>query len=255
MPEFPDITVVLIHYRRLDELKKCIESLRKYLKYPEEKLTWIVVDDSGDSQYGELFKSIKKYSTIEWIETPKNGGFGATFNYANRLVKTEYTLFIESDYILTKALDLRIGAALLETRKNIGMLRYRGTAGGHIVSHQFESNVSDYLPDYQDGVGLPGKLTYLQLDSGSPDLYLWSNGPHLRHKSFTDFYGAYPEGQKLGIAEEAYAHQVRDGMKVFGAPALAILPEWILMHWQHIGDSFQNTEFDLEHKFSFSRTE
>jgi hypothetical protein len=113
-----------------------------------------------------------------------------------------------------------------------------------VVYHQFESDISDYCPDYQDGVGLPGKLTYLQLDSGSHALYLYSNGPHLKHIRFHAVYGMYPEGKRLGETEEAYAHTVKDRMKLPDAPAIAITPAFIPMLWDHIGVSFQHSEAD-----------
>lgn len=126
----------------------------------------------------------------------------------------------------------------------IGMFRYRGTAGTHLVLHQMEVDISAYIPDYQDGVGLAGKLTYCLIDQGSPSLYIYSHGPHLKRKSFHQFYGAYPEGLKLGPTEEAMAHQVKERMPLAGAPPIGILPAWIANYWDDIGQSYQGSEFD-----------
>jgi hypothetical protein len=134
----------------------------------------------------------------------------------------------------------------METKPDIGMVRYRGTAGDHLIYHQFEADIKEYYNDYQMGVGLPGKLSYLQLDSGSPSLYIYSHGAHLKHIRFHKHYGLYPEGLLLGQTEEAYAHTVKDLMKAAGAPAIVIFPEYIPMWFDHIGQSYQLTDHDKE---------
>lgn len=252
MPEFPHIAVLCITYERPDELVRTITALKKNVVYPTDKLHWIISDDSRAKEGNEeTFRKHRQFNALDlkWLSTPANYGWGKHVNWALKQVDTEYIFFIEDDYICEKKLDLRIGVALLETRKNIGMLRYRGTGGSHIVYHAFQSDISGYLPDFQEAGGaLPGQVTYMQLDSGSPDLYLYSHGAHLRRQSFTAFYGEYPNGYKMGALEEAYAHHVRDMMKTPNAPALAIMPEWIPNAFNHIGVSRQHTEVDIERK-------
>lgn len=242
--KFPDVTVIVLTYKRAELVQQCISTLRERLQYPDDKLRYMVADDC--SGVADELKRKRDMKGVQFISTPENGGFGRNYNNAMTSLETDLYFFIESDYMLMKELDLRAGVGLLETRRNIAYLRYRGTAGAHTVFHQFETDITDYYPEYREGVGLEGKLTYLQLDSGSPTAYLFTNGCHLARKSNMIFYAPYPVGGTLGHQEEAMCFQVKDRMKLEGAPALAVLPNWCHMWFDHIAPTYQLTEFDRE---------
>ncbi len=248
MADWPPLTILICTYNRVEEIECTVEALANGLTYPEDKLHWLVTDDSSPDNYLVKLKRLKLFQAlhIEVISTPARGGWGKNVNFGLAHVGTSYLYFSEDDYVLCQPLDLRIGIALLETRANIGLLRYRGVAGEPVVAHQFESDISAYLPDYQDGAGLPGRLGYWQLDSGSPALYLYSHGPHLKRRAFHAYHGPYPEGLPLGETEERFAHAVKDRMKNDWqhAPAIAILSSWMSMWFDHIGKSYQHTELD-----------
>lgn len=243
---WPNLSIVICTYDRFSEINRTVEALDLHLKYPRTSLQWVIADDHSPEGYVEELRQspiIKKTGAIFSI-TDENSGWAANVNKALRKVKSDYVFFIEDDYVLTQDLDLRVGLALFEALPHLGYLRYRGTAGGHIILHQMEADIQATYPKYQQGLGLPGRVTYCLLDSNSPDLYLYTHGPHLKRKSFHEFYGNYPEGLRLGETEEKFAHMVKDGMKLSGAPALGILPEWIPMYFDHIGQSYQHTEKD-----------
>lgn len=245
---WPKVTILICTYNRPNEINRTILALLSKLDYPKDCLEWVICDDHSPDSYVEKLSGFKSVELIKprFVITPENRGWAANVNQGLLAVKTDYVFFIEDDYLLRKDLDLGVGVALMETRQNIGMVRYRGTAGEHIIYHQFETDISEYYPDYQDGVGLPGKLCYMQLDSGSPALYLYSHGAHLKHMRFLNFFGPYPEGFKLGQTEEKYAHIVKDKMKEPGSPAIAVLPDWIPMWFDHIGQSYQLGELDVQ---------
>ncbi len=242
--DWPEVTILICTYERKDELEKTVTALRENFDYPN--LKWLICDDSSPSKYAVELSRTKPYRSppLRVVHTAQNSGWGANVNHGLSEVKSEFVFFIEDDYVLKKPLDLKIGMALLLTQPHVGMLRYRGTAGEHIILHQLDANVSEQLPDHRDGMGTPGHLTFALLDSGSPSLYLYSHGAHLKRKSFHEFYGMYPEGLKLGETEEGYAHIVKNRMKDPGAPALAILPDWIVNWFDHIGRSYQLTDAD-----------
>lgn len=247
MVDWPEITVVIITFEREKELTETIERHADNLRYPFEKLSWLICDDCSPSHFAKRLakRSAFKRLNIQVVETEQNGGWGKNTNWGLSHVKTPYVFQVEDDKRLYKPLDLCVGVALMEVHPDIGYLRYRGTAGDHTIFHQFEADISPFCPDYQDGsCGLPGHLTYLQLDSGSPTLWLYTHGPHLKHSRFHQFYGQYPEGLKLGPTEESYCHTVKNGMKQPGAPALVILPDWVTPHYEDFGQSFQGSEWD-----------
>lgn len=249
--EWPDVTIVLCTYQRYDLIKKVVSKLIYYLDYPQEKINLLVADDSTGDDYLERLSKLKDFNhwNTGFVETDRNCGWGCNVNNALRQVWTDYIFFLEDDYVLTQPLDLKVGIALLESAPYLGMVRYRGTAGGHFIMHHVEQDVSAILPDHVQGVGsVSGKLTHCLLDVNSPNLYVYSHGPHLKRTSFhyEDFYGLYPEGKKLGETEEMFAKHVKAVQREAPnkAQAITILPEWIAMAWDHIGESYQHTKWD-----------
>jgi glycosyltransferase involved in cell wall biosynthesis len=250
LTDFPDVDLILITYNRYDIILKTITALEENLLYPREHLRYLIADDCTPGDYQqrladtEVFKRLYNY---EFVPGNKNLGWGGNANRVLDYSTAPYQFQIEDDYILKKPLDLQAAVACMQVKPEIGMMRFRGTAGDHIVFHQMEADISSIMPDYQEGVGLPGKLTYLLFDSGSPGLYIYSHGAHLKRANFHEFYGKYPEGLKLGHTEESYAHMVKDYMRSNPyAPVIAIQPAWIAMFFDHIGISFQHTELDVE---------
>lgn len=246
--QWPEVTVGIVTYNRYEEIRQTVQALADGLIYPPDRLKWVIADDSSPDGYTERLGKLKLFEDLNarFITTPENAGWGANVNNLRANLETDYLFLIEDDYVLTEDIDLRAGIALMEARPDIGYVRYRGTAGHHILYHGFEADISAQLPEFRQGLGLPGRINYLQMDSNSPEVYLYSNGPHLVHRRFIEFYGPYEEGRKLGETEERYAHTVRDRMKLWneGAPALVILPEFVHQVFDHIGTSYQHTEAD-----------
>lgn len=257
MSDLPKIAIQLCTYDRYDEIKRTVEALQDNLKYPHDKISLYVCDDSSPGKYISKLKRLNlfHYWETSFISTPQNGGWGRNVNNGLKQIPEDYIFFLEDDYVLEYPLDLRIGVALLEKKPHLGMLRYRGSAGGHFVFHQFEADLSSFSKEssfvnqddwFEGAKTVPWKVTYLQFDSGSPELYIYSHGPHLKRKNFHSIYGMYPEGLKLGETEEVFAHSVKHRMRTDpqNSAGIVILPEWVVMRWNHIGKSFQHTEMD-----------
>lgn len=249
----PQIAIQICTYDRYELIQKIVTSLQENIIYPPELITLYICDDSSPGKYLDKLRKLKLFKqpwTTVFLSTSENGGWGRNVNNGLKQIKEELIFFCEDDYFLMKPLDLRVGVALMQARENIGMLRYRGTGGDHLVYHQFEADLTEQLPTdvmYTEGAGsLPNKCSYLQFDSGSHTLWLYSNGPHLKRASFHIAHGLYPEGLKLGETEEKFAHIVKDNMQTrpYDMPAIAILPDWIPMWWDHIGVSYQGTDKD-----------
>lgn len=253
MTTLPKIAIQICTYDRPEEIVETLTALWTYLDYPRDRIKLYVSDDASPKGYIPKLKKLAVFKEVEtdFIVMPENGGWGRNVNTGLRMIQEDIIFFLEDDYVLEMEFDLRIGVGLLATKSNVGMLRYRGTAGSHLVMHQFEGDLSNYKSDsafpseWLEGSGsVPWKVTYLQIDGGSPDLWIYSNGPHLKHRRFHEFYGLYPEGVRLGETEERFAHQVKDLMMHEGAPGIAILPDWVVMRWDHIGKSYQFGEKD-----------
>lgn len=258
--EWPEVTVLICTYDRFDLLLSNMQALADNIRYPADKLKWVICDDSSPGGYAGKLKKNKLVKSLkaEVISTEINSGWAANVNNGLVHVDTPYLFFIEDDYLTGAELPIDTGVALMEVKPGVGMVRYRGSAGTHVVLHQFEADISEWLPEHRDGYGLPGKLTYLQFDQGSPTPYVYSHGAHLKHRRFHEYYGLYPtvkmedgieRGLKLGETEETYAHSVKDGMKAnpIDAPAIVIFPDFIPMWFDHVGESYQLTDKDTTH--------
>ena len=248
--DWPRVDIVIITYDRVDELTRTMEALHKRLDYPKNKLRYLLADDATPGDYhSKLAKSyIFNFINFEFVpDKGINGGWGMNANRALRYSDAPYVLQIEDDQVLTKNLDLCAAIACMEVKPEIVMMRFGGTAGTHCVLHQMEADISGRIPEYREGMGLFGKMTYFLLDSGSPTLWIYSNRPHLKRATFHPFYGYYPEGLKLGATEESFCHTVLDKMRGDPyAPVITTLPEWVAQHFDHIGKSYQLGPLDTE---------
>lgn len=243
---FPDLTLILITYNRPKEIRLTLTAIAEKLHY-SGRLSVLIADDSSPGNYGrEVTAWAKKTLKLNAVlcQTPENGGWGRNANHAIEAVTTDFFMLCEDDYVLTAPIDLDPIMAALVCNPAIGLVRLDGVTGHRVVAHLFETNISALMPDYQMGIGGLGLFHYWQLDSGSLETWLYSNRPHICRTSFHAFYGKYPEGKKLGITEEMYAHMVKDGMKQPDAPTLIVPVDLAVPLWSHIGISYQHTDMD-----------
>lgn len=248
MKSLPSVSIVIITYSRPVEIRATITALQKNLYYDGE-LRYLIADDSSPDGYlTDLRKWFNSHCSgdLGIVKTPANCGWGCNANTALKQVETDIVLFLEDDYTLCNELDITPYVALLMVHQGIGLVRLDGIAGHRIVCHINETDVSDYLPAYRQGMGIQGKLNYFLLDGSSRELWLYSNRPHLKHRRFHEFYGKYPEGLRLGATEESFSHTVKDGMASPNAPAIAV-PLDATGWFDHIGKSYQFSEHDKAH--------
>ena len=91
-----EFTIIIVAYKNLDILIKCINSIYKYNDIGE-KLELIVVDNSPDNEVYDYIS--KEYSNVRIIKN-ENNGFGAGNNFGARDASGKYLLFLNPDTIL-----------------------------------------------------------------------------------------------------------------------------------------------------------
>lgn len=243
----PELTIGILTYNRFEDIQRTVRSLRENLIYPAEKLKWIISDDCSPDDYLYRLSAEPLFADMDvtFISTPKNAGWGASANNLLSSVETPYVYLTEDDWMLCIKLDLRAGIGLLETRQDVGMVRYGGTAGDmEYTYHQRETDVSAYTDvnihatDYAVG----GKLTYLVIDVDSPAHYVYSGRPQLAKLRWYYDMGTFPEGLKVGDTEDAMCHKVKHFLRAYpNTHEIAILPDFVNMKYRHIGaNSYQN---------------
>ena len=228
---WPAITVMIITYKRPTEIRKTISALKEKIKYPG-KIFWHIADDeSGENYIPDIKKDFPELKISG--TTCHRGGWGKNFNTAFREVATEYIFVCEDDYVAIREIDLQTGILLMKELPTTGLIRYDGIEG-HKLNLFLRSVKSEETSE---------TIQFAFIDRDSPDLYIYSNRPHLVSKAFHNKYGLYPEGISLGITEEAFAHIIKD--RVEDEMDLAILSTGIPRAFDHIGHSYQLTTEDI----------
>jgi len=223
-------TVLVVTYNRPVEIRRTLYAFLKNVIYPHDKLLFHLADDASPGSYIADIKS--EFNFLHWSHTrTERGGWGKNVNTALKAIVTPFVFLMEDDYVANGPVDLETGARLMTNVEQVGLVRYDGLAGHFLTLH-----INEF-------VNHEGRIDYCVIDKKSRHLNVYSNRPHLRHKRFTDYYGYYPEGGKLGWTEEAFAHHVRKAPD--DSPSLAILKDGIPRRFEHIGKSYQLSGEDV----------
>jgi len=226
MSDMPLVDVLVISYDRLDILTRTWRALKERLHYP--KLRWVIADDhSPDSVFEEIRDTLQPDIIFR---TRRRSGWGVNVNNALKQLDSDFVFQTEDDKLLTEPLDLVPGVKALAAYPEFGMVRYWALAGHSLYAHLRELRIGGE------------KFQVWHLLKNSPFLYVYSNGPHLKHRRFHECYRLYPEGYKLGVTEEAFAHTFIDDKE---GPGIIAFPEFVRGRFRDIGKSWQLTEFDI----------
>ena len=91
-----ELTIIVVTYNSMKIFPKFI--CRLYISLMKEKCTIVVVDNNSQDNIKEFIK--KKYPEIEYIQNPKNEGYGAGLNRGICASKTPYVAIMNPDVIV-----------------------------------------------------------------------------------------------------------------------------------------------------------
>ena len=225
--QWPSITVVIVTYRRADEVRAVIRGLQERIRY-HGQLSYHLAD--GGSPNGYIRDIMADFPHLSVSHTVCTRGMGANVNTALAAIPVGYTYLNVDDMVPCRTLDFNAGVALLESVPQIGAVRYDGIEGHRGLVLSLEE--LDYPPLYY--MRIRRRLSIHQ--------NCYSGRPHLRHPRFTAFYGPYNEGYPLGPTELAYAMRFKGSP---WGPSIAVLSSGIEHAFQHIGVSWQGTKHDV----------
>ena len=105
----PKIVFVILHYNDIEETRKCLISLKKYIK--EGNVDIVIVDNGSKKGDFNTFKKENSGASIHFIQSSKNLGFAGGnnlgFEYAKKKLKADIivltnndTYFTQKDFIL-----------------------------------------------------------------------------------------------------------------------------------------------------------
>ena len=205
----PDIAVLIPTYNRPDVLAHTVQLLQRHLIY-DGTIRYYIGNDSDTPQ--DVPHAVN-------LIGPRNG-LGANLNMLLSFTSEAFILQMDDDHWLLKPLDLNPHVKKLHTDANAGWVRLMG-----IGAHKYIGRLDE---------------SYWRVSWESPELYIPSNRPHLKHRRFHQCYGLYPEGYKLGETEDNFCHQCKDHWRKHGGPDVLVpLDVATESSWDHVGDSWQ----------------
>jgi glycosyltransferase involved in cell wall biosynthesis len=210
-----NVAVILPTYNRAETVKQTIKLLDKHIVI-DGKLRFYVGCD-GDDDTPEVLSDLRQDI---FLNPNPSGSFGANINrLISMAVMDGYDLLLQldDDHHLKEDLDLNEHARFLVDFEQAGWIRLMG-----VSYHNFDASL---------------KGMYWYIDWASPELYITSMRPHLKHRRFHETYGMYPEDLKLGETEESFCHQCKNVSE--GPSVLIPLDVKTESLWDHVGSSWQ----------------
>ena len=112
-----NISIVILHYRTPQLLKKCLFSILKF--YPEIEKKILVIDNFSQDNTIQLLE--KKFPEIQILASTYNSGFARGINWGLENVKTKYVLTLNPDIII-KPGSLEKMYSFMEKQPNIVLI-------------------------------------------------------------------------------------------------------------------------------------
>lgn len=185
----PPIAVLIITYNRVVVLEQTIQRLVEQLRY-QGSMQLFIADDGSTDGTQDMIAHLSEWWRPKLIQSDRmglganaNAGLRAAFEYS------PIVLQLQDDMQPTKPLLLDHHVQKLQDDPSAGFIRLWGVAG-----HKYKAEL--------DG-------GYWGISWDSPEHYIASDRPHIKHKRFHEAVGLYPEGRTTGDTEEAWCHQVR----------------------------------------------
>lgn len=176
---FENVSLLITHYNR----SKSLERLLKCFLESENSFYEIIVSDDGSKiEHLNYIKSIQDKYKFTLITTPINMGLGNNINKGQDAIKTEYTLYVQEDFIPLKKFDeyFNFGLDILIEDKNIDTVRFY--------------SYLDYpkLRAFKNGFS---EMIFDPWSTNIDKIPLYSDHPHLRRSNFLNKFGRYPENK------------------------------------------------------------
>ena len=198
----PTVSVLFVTYKRFALLKRSLQAFRGHTDYPHLQL--VIADDGSPA---EIQRQIRTLQADEFVLSPRNTGLGANNNRGLQRCTGKYVLMLQDDWICTgPPCYLREAVAVMEANPTLGIINFAG------AFHQ---------PDLSQRLRGSGEPCFLTPPpkTATPQLYLYSDQPHLQSRESLDYLGPYLQDRNMERCERDYevrwAAQTRYTVAVF----------------------------------------
>lgn len=224
--DWPNISVLIPTYNRVQIVTSTVAALKGLLIYSGSISFWLGVDNDNES--AAQIKSLIMDATgveVNALDGPRRksgkGGLGGNLNMLLEATNDKLLMQMDDDHLLVRGFNLDPHVEKLLMDETCGWIRLMGI-GFHNYCGCLEGR-------------------YWRVNWDSPELYITSNRPHIKHRRFHDYFGVYTEGLRLGETEEAFCWQCKNKATTTKAGPQVLVPLDVLTEssWDHIGRSFQ----------------
>ncbi|GAB2693299.1 hypothetical protein GCM10027037_15930 [Mucilaginibacter koreensis] len=178
MSHFPDVTLLITHYKRTDSLQKLLQA------FAAQQITFggiVVSDDRSGDEYLPRLQELSAQYNFKLVTTPVNKGLANNINKGQDAVTTPLTLYVQEDFTPNNGYNnyLQQAVSYLQTDKSIDMVRF------------YAYFTYPYLKHYKDDFYL---MDFSPWYWGDRKFHVYSDHPHLRRSDFLSKFGRYREG-------------------------------------------------------------
>lgn len=89
------LSVVIVEYHSISEIRECIEALKEHLDVPYE----IIVSSNSCYSIEQQHKADRKEEHVRWLFNERNGGFAYAMNQGLKVARGQYLAIMNSDDI------------------------------------------------------------------------------------------------------------------------------------------------------------
>lgn len=216
--DYPDITVVITTFDRVEILRRVLLSLNENLLY-QGRMKIVIGNDGPVEPLTEMLNALPFTADIAVVGDGTRRGLGANTNAALRACQTEIVLQTQDDYLLTKPLDLTPHVLKLLSDPTAGWIRLRLLNG-----QDFTATID----------GNYGRVWW-----HSQSQYIASDQPHLkRWREWHDHYGYYPESVSCVLTENGFSSRCKEVGQGSDRKLDVLIPNnWTPDEaWPHLGE-------------------
>lgn len=174
---FYKVSLLITHYNRSKSLERLLAHFDKLnISFNEV----IVSDDGSKEEHLNYINEIKNKFDFKLVTTPKNKGLGNNINKGQDAVTSEYTLYVQEDFIPLEGflLNFENGFSIIDNNKDIDLVRF----------YAYEKYPC--LKPLSDGYS---EMIFKPWATNLNRITMYSDHPHLRRSNFLNKFGRYPE--------------------------------------------------------------
>lgn len=250
--DYPILAIGIITYNRHYEFNEVLASILHRVKYPADKLRFVVSDDGSSRDYVSQLETRESFTVLRHNRLGMGGNWNKMIAACHE--QADFVLCCQDDWKFTEPIDLRLAVRLLQVRPEYGMVRYHKLSGHTgLPAVVKEWDTSECFEGFADGLYeyVPHMMTFFELlppFDGNNTFSPYSGGVHLRHKRFTDCYGQYQEGVGFSDSEQRYFENVNHYLRLDlnTVPRVALFPRYVHSRFEDIGESYRNTDVEKE---------